>query len=433
METFLVIALGLIAAYFGWRYRRLKVSVGQLSELIANDALPAAPSELPESISGEPAAFALGRSMIDAMTETFLNRDLEARNRRFLEALLNEIEDAIFVLGEGLEIQFSNRAAQLLFPSDQIHLGRSLMQVCLDHRIVDAVELAIEGDGKIKEEIQRRGSGDEDGRNERIYLIEAEPLSALGDSGGAWLLIRDVTLQFETEQIRRDFVANASHELRTPLSIINGYLEMLDDEGETPDPEVARRCFGTMRKHSERISRIVEDMLTISKLESDSTETLNRESFDISECIADVIGHLQPVIDENKAGIKVVVPDDKKEREFEGDRFYWDQVLFNLIENSLKQNPQPGLKVKVKVASEKGRYQVEVSDNGVGIPGADVPHIFKRFFRVQKDHGKAVKGTGLGLSIVKRAVEAHHGTISVRSEPGRETTFTISVPKPVGE
>jgi signal transduction histidine kinase len=105
-------------------------------------------------------------------------------------------------------------------------------------------------------------------------------------------------------------------------------------------------------------------------------------------------------------------------------------VLFNLVENALKQNPRTELHVEVGCEPIGEAIRIWVSDNGVGIPSADLPHIFRRFFRVEKHHSQQeIKGTGLGLSIVKRAIEAHGGTISVTSVPGSETKFLITVPK----
>ena len=114
----------------------------------------------------------------------------------------------------------------------------------------------------------------------------------------------------------------------------------------------------------------------------------------------------------------------------QGDRFYWTQVLFNLVENALKQNPHPGLRIEIGLEAAGSNHRIWVADNGIGIPSADLAHIFRRFYRVEKHHSQQeIKGTGLGLSIVKRAVEAHGGTITVNSVPGRETKFLMTVPR----
>jgi signal transduction histidine kinase len=229
------------------------------------------------------------------------------------------------------------------------------------------------------------------------------------------------------EKIRKDFVANASHELRTPLSIINGYLENLA-EGEITGPQETLRACTIMRKHGDRLARIVEDLLVISRMESGEPEAVKKEAFDFEACAQDVVHQLAPLTTAKDARVKIVTPNGGDHMIF-GDRFYWDQILFNLVSNALKENAAKGLQVTISLTQEPDMSEVRVSDDGVGIPQGDLPFVFKRFYRVARHHGQEVKGTGLGLSIVKRAVEAHHGAISVHSRPGIETVFTIRVPR----
>lgn len=232
----------------------------------------------------------------------------------------------------------------------------------------------------------------------------------------------------QLEQVRKDFVANASHELRTPLAIINGYLENLLDDNMLEKPDIARRFLLVMRTHTERISRIVEDMLVISRLESGAANALKIEPFQFRLCIKDILERLDPDIGNQHVEMTVKMPD--PDLVMQGDRYYWNQVLFNLVENALKQNPHDGLKVEIGCKRVADNIHVWVADNGVGIPSDDLPHVFLRFFRIEKHHSQQeIKGTGLGLSIVKRAVEAHGGTIGVVSEPGVETKFAITVPE----
>jgi signal transduction histidine kinase len=183
-----------------------------------------------------------------------------------------------------------------------------------------------------------------------------------------------------------------------------------------------------MRKHADRISRIVEDMLVISRLESGEASSLKVEPFRFRSCINDILERLESVIRNQNADIAVTMSDETLT--LQGDCFYWTQVLFNLVENALKQNPHPGLKVEIGCENAADCHRIWISDNGIGIPSADLPHIFRRFYRVEKHHSqREIKGTGLGLSIVKRAIEAHGGTITVTSIPGRETKFLITLPK----
>lgn len=428
MQTVVIVILALSLAVLLWRFLRVRRILRKLDRLAkesgTREALMSPLWDHDEALES------LGHSLLNLHDEAVLERDLERARRRLLEALLHELSEPIFILNENLEIRFSNDAARQMFPSEQEHEGRSLIEVCIDHRIVDTVALALNLGAKTQDRIKRRAL-DRAERPEHTFLVEAEPLSSsFHGVPSAWLVIRDITLQLETEQLRRDFLANASHELRTPLSIISGYLEMMDD-GQSSSA-MAAKAVPVMRKHALRISRLVEDMLTISKLESQGAEDLlNREAFDLQECLHSSLDHLQPLLEQKKVRLKVLFPEQAPM--LYGDRHYWDQIFFNLVENAIKENPEPGLHVAITATIEQGRYQIEITDDGVGIPAADLSHVFKRFYRVRKDRGQSVKGTGLGLSIVRRAVEAHRGTIAVRSRPGIATTFTISVPLATGQ
>jgi two-component system, OmpR family, phosphate regulon sensor histidine kinase PhoR len=227
--------------------------------------------------------------------------------------------------------------------------------------------------------------------------------------------------------VRKDFVANASHELRTPLAIIQGYLENLLEDGGLRDHQQTSRFLNIMSKHTDRVSRIVEDMLVISRLESGEAAALSIEPFEFHGCVQDVLERLEHLIISQQAKVHIDAVD--RELLISGDRFYWTQVLFNLIENALKQNPRPGLNVKVIAHLDGDGIHIAVSDDGIGIPSSHLPFVFKRFYRVDQNHtNSSIKGTGLGLSIVKRAIEAHGGEISVTSIPGRETKFSIRLP-----
>ena len=347
-----------------------------------------------------------------------------AEDRQLFEGLLDEISQGFLIVSRNLEVSFANKAAAALFPALNGSESRRVVEVLMDHRLVQVAHDAIEGGGRRSREVRVRGAarGSEE-PGDRVFEIEAAPLPGDSDAG-CWVMIRDVTERVVTEQVRKDFVANASHELRTPLTLINGYVETLED-GLIDDREAAMKSLAVMHKHGKRIMRIVEDMLTISKLES-SDSTLRLKEFDLGACVADVVEHLGPLVGEKEAEIECDISE--SERSMMGDRFYWDQIFINLIENALKQNQRPGLKVTVRSRCVGAQRVIEVCDDGVGIPRADVPFVFKRFYRAAKHHSKEIKGTGLGLSIVKRAVEAHGGTVAVESQPGIETLFQITVP-----
>ncbi len=359
--------------------------------------------------------------------ELDLKQAKDERNR-----LLDALGDAFLIVDSRANILFANSAAQELFRG-RVLTGRPVREAFLDPRLAEALLHCLETGEPVRSRVvlpqQTSPLGDLETRGNNAWIIDAAQLSDTPDGNpNTRVVIRDVTSEYQLEQIRKDFVANASHELRTPLAIINGYLENLLEDGMIEDAEMARRFLTVMKKHTDRISRIVEDMLVISRLESGEASAIKIEPFKLRLCIKDVLERLESVVRTQQAIVAMHLSDD--DITLQGDRFYWTQVLFNLVENALKQNPYKDLKVEVGCMESGDDILIWVKDNGIGIPSADLPHIFRRFYRVEKHHSQLeVKGTGLGLSIVKRAVEAHHGTISVTSVPGVETKFLMTIPK----
>jgi len=353
----------------------------------------------------------------------------QAREERNL--LLDALGDAFLLVDSDANIRFANEAARALFGAREI-VNRPVREAFLEPRLADALLRCLATGEPVQSRVvlpqQTSPRGDLENRGFNAWIIDAAKLSSPSSGEpNTRVIIRDVTAEHQLEQVRKDFVANASHELRTPLAIINGYLENLLDDNLIEEPEMARRFLTIMRKHADRISRIVEDMLVISRLESGEVNALKPEPFRFGSCINDVLERLESVIRNQQAEMILTMPDPGLI--IQGDRFYWTQVLFNLVENALKQNPHSGLRVEIGCETAGDSVRIWVSDNGVGIPSADLPHIFRRFFRVDKHHSQQeIKGTGLGLSIVKRAIEAHGGSISVTSMPGSETKFLITVP-----
>ncbi|OYV03813.1 MAG: hypothetical protein CFE26_20180, partial [Verrucomicrobiales bacterium VVV1] len=368
------------------------------------------------------------RTELAAWKSRLENDTQQSRNER--DRLLDALGDAFLLVDSGETIRFANKAAQSLFEGREI-ISRQVREAFLDGRLAEALLHCLQTGEPVQSRVvlpqQTSPRGDLETRGVNAWIIDAARLPDSPDSNPLTrVVIRDVTSEHQLEQVRKDFVANASHELRTPLAIINGYLENLLDEGMLDDRDMTRRFLTVMRKHSDRISRIVEDMLVISRLESGEAAALKLEPFKFRSCIHDILERLESVISQQNADVHVTMPDELLR--VNGDRFYWTQVLFNLVENALKQNPHKGLRIEIGCIRQPHGVRIWVSDNGVGIPSADLPHIFRRFYRVEKHHSQQeIKGTGLGLSIVKRAIEAHGGTIGVTSVPGQDTRFFIDL------
>ncbi|MDB6117812.1 MAG: sensor protein, partial [Verrucomicrobiaceae bacterium] len=227
----------------------------------------------------------------------------QSQLRLLYETMFNELRHGVLVTSADFTIQFANRAVATLFPGTDPQSRRKLIQEFRDHELDALAHEALAQDALRSRHVRRQT----DSMEERVYFVEAAPFP--GPQGrGVWILIEDVTDRLLTEQIRKDFVANASHELRTPLTMINGYIETLQD-GLLDNPEFARRCLNVMEKHGKRIARIVEDMLAISRLES-SDALLKIEPFKVQDCVEDVLEHLTPIIESRQPHISLRFPSD---------------------------------------------------------------------------------------------------------------------------
>jgi Signal transduction histidine kinase len=245
---------------------------------------------------------------------------------------------------------------------------------------------------------------------------------------GILLVFHDVTQVRSLEGVRKDFVANVSHELRTPLSIITGYLETLLEA--PPDRATTKKFLATMHKHAERLNLLVDDLLELSRLETRRLP-LNFQAIQLKTCVARALERSDSLINTVGATVQVDIPNEVPV--VEADPVKIEQAIFNLLDNALKYGRKPGLKVWISVKRSGSDLLLEVKDNGPGIPLADQPHIFERFYRVHKDRSRDAGGTGLGLSIVKHTIQAHGGTVSLDSAPGSGATFTIRLPSLVSD
>jgi two-component system phosphate regulon sensor histidine kinase PhoR len=223
--------------------------------------------------------------------------------------------------------------------------------------------------------------------------------------------------------MRSEFVANVSHELRTPLSIFRGYLETLRDNPNLA-PEEAQRMLDAMRRHSERLHALVEDLLALTRFEAKQVriepQVLRLEAF-----LRQLLNDWQKRAGAAACAVDLAVPGDLPGLEVDPLRF--EQVILNLLENAVAYS-NPPRRISITSAALDGRMELRIADNGIGIPPADLPRIFERFYRVDKGRSRESGGTGLGLSIVRSIVESHQGTVAVESEVGKGTTIILRLP-----
>ena len=224
------------------------------------------------------------------------------------------------------------------------------------------------------------------------------------------------------DKTRNQFVSNASHELKTPLATMKILLESMIYQPDMP-AEVRADFMKDMNHEIDRLTGIVTELLVLSRM--DSRDDMNRSSVNMSELTEETIRMLMPVAEQNRQKLSGDVQDDLF---LYGDRSKLSQILYNLMDNAIKYTPEEGT-IHVSLLEENGDIVWRVKDNGIGIPADDQDHIFERFYRVDKARGRETGGTGLGLSIVKQMVKMHDGTISVHSEPGKGSEFTVAFPQ----
>ena len=223
------------------------------------------------------------------------------------------------------------------------------------------------------------------------------------------------------EASRRDLVANVSHELKTPITAIRAHLENLLDGVEEPEPEILQ----VMLAQSERLGRLVEQLLDLSKLESGEVP-LRREEMTLAPLVAQVMSEIEVARADRDVALSSDLPENLPAIEADPERVH--QVIFNLVDNAVRFTPEGG-EVRIEAHRHDGSVEVSVADTGVGIPPEALPRLFERFYRVDSSRARGEDGgTGIGLAIARSVVEAHGGTIRAESEPGHGSVFTFDLP-----
>ena len=352
----------------------------------------------------------------NAMAATIRNmvRDLSGERNK-LSAVLNTMADGVVVLEPGGTVVLMNQAAQWLLDirtTDPV--GIRLVERVRDSELIEVITVALESGQPRHGELEmlHRGS---------FISIIATPLSGDG-SEGVLLMLHDLSNLRQIETTRREFVSNVSHELRSPLASIKALTESLQD-GAVDEPEVAADFMERIQKDVARMGRLVDDLLALSRLESGQTP-LNLGPLDLRTMTDDLVESYST--HSNGVRIEQTMPDDLPL--VTGDEGMVRQVLANLLENALKFTTEGGL-IGIGAAAGDEFVEISVEDSGAGIPPEHLPHVFERFYKV--DRARRDGGTGLGLAIVKHIVHVHGGDVRVESREGSGSTFTFTLSRAV--
>ncbi len=346
-----------------------------------------------------------------------------------LEAVVHEMEVGVLVIDAQKRLLYANPFFEETFSAGEKMEGKKLSDVVKDRAVIEVIEKMLHSRGEGLQEIAIQGKGEQ--------LFEARLVPFILDQGNhvavetptrsarSKVLIgffHDVAEEKRVEAIKRDFVANVSHELRTPLASIKGYAETLLD-GALDDMATLKNFLTIINRHANRMTALIEDLLTLSMLESHQMP-MSFESLDISDLLNGVVQGFDKQAQDK--GIKLTMDIDSELPKVVGDRGRLEQVIVNLVDNAIKYTNN-GI-VRVLARKTDSMLQIDVEDTGIGIPEKDIPRIFERFYRVDKGRSRELGGTGLGLAIVKHIIQGHNGKIWVKSQIGKGSTFSFTIP-----
>jgi two-component system, OmpR family, phosphate regulon sensor histidine kinase PhoR len=345
--------------------------------------------------------------------------DQEAKWRCHEAAIFNSMVEGILILDAQGRVHTINKSLERLFALQHDVRGQTIMEAFRTHELLEIAERA-QKEGQVRAfELSLPGI-----QQSRYLEVNAASMRLTGDrADGVIIIFHDFTRIKQLENIRKDFVANVSHELRTPLTSIKGYVETLID-GAKDDPAVATKFLHTIHKHSDRLAYLIDDLLTISQLESGQA-TIDRQHIALRSTVHHIFEELQPIASQKKIHLETTVPADMQ---VNADAGRLQQVLHNLIDNAIKYGRSGGV---VKVGADKVARdaRIFVQDDGPGIPPEAKDRVFERFYRVDRARSRDQGGTGLGLAIVKHLVQLHGGKVWVESNLGQGSTFYFTLPE----
>ncbi len=344
-----------------------------------------------------------------------------ARERNMREALLDSMNEGVIGLDRDMRSVFINRAACSHLRTREARLLRRIFPECLEHDgLRQALESALAEGGDSEHRVQLDGEGT------RHYAVSVTPLLDSSEQViGTLCVLNEITRLKRLETVREDFVANVSHELRTPITSIRGFVETLLEDGGA-DRETLERFLGIIQRQVTRMNAIIDDLLELSRIEREERDggIIDRQTIELFPLLDMVRELFQSLAAERKVKLKLDCPADLA---WSIDSHRIERALSNLVENAIKYS-DPGGQVQIQAWVDGSELQLCVRDQGIGIPGADLPRLFERFYVVDKARSRKMGGTGLGLSIVKHIARAHGGRITVDSEPGKGSCFQLRIP-----
>ncbi len=337
-----------------------------------------------------------------------------------LNVLLANMVEGVMVVDQRHVVRLVNDELLNLFNLKNSPVGRTVLESLREARVEMIVREALQSGQSQEEEVTLESAA----LATRHFGISAVPIRTKeAEVRGAVIVFHDITRIKQLEVVRQEFVANVSHELRTPLAIFRGYLENFADNPKMTREE-SQRMIEAMQRHSNRLNAIVEDLLILTRIEARQIQA-EFSLIRVDAFFRQLMRDWEKRVDSGAVTLSLEIPENLPPLEVDALRF--EQVMLNLLENSVAYS-NPPRRIVLSVMEDGNEMVVKVADNGIGIPPVDLPHIFERFYRVDKGRSRASGGTGLGLSIVKHIIQSHGGAVHAESELGKGTTIVIRLP-----
>ena len=364
-------------------------------------------------------------SLADAMNRMAVQLDdrikMIVKQRNEMEAILSSMEEGVIAFDVDERIISINQAAARIFKRETSDiLNRTVQEAVRNPEVQQFVRDALSTSENLKSDITLYHEGER-----IIYTHSTSLFDSTGHSSGILVVLNDVTQLRQLENIRRDFAANVSHEIKTPLTAIKGFVETLR-HSHSEKPEDTERFIGIIDKHVNRLAAIVDDLISLSKIEQDDEKKeIKLQKNPIRNVLQTAIGNCR-----EKAKLKEITIDIACEQDISAmiDTRLLEQAVFNLLDNAINYSEQQS-SVQVSVAVQDSEIIISVQDHGLGISKEHHSRLFERFYRADKARNRKLGGTGLGLAIVKHIAQAHGGHVSVESAPGKGSTFSFYLPK----
>ena len=336
-----------------------------------------------------------------------------------VRAVLAALTDGLLVVDSSQHILICNPAFDELYGQTRIATGTALLDIIRDSDVIEPIRAALD---QARARVAEVTAPD----HKRQLQLTAVPIMQNGEASGVVAVFHDISRLKQADEIRRDFVANVSHELRTPLSIFHGNLETLLEPGDLDEDET-RHIYEVMKRHSDRLNLLVNDLLSLARLESKEAK-LQLAEIKLRDFLEDVTGDWAKRLAGKNLRLELEVPDNFPT--VHADERRLEEVVHNLLDNAVKYSHQKG-RIVLNAGAPDQEVVLSVCDEGIGIAANDLPRIFERFYRADRARSRELGGTGLGLSIVKHIAQLHGGRVEAESVVGQGTTIRVILPNPL--